>query len=258
MNDENIWHPEKYDANAVIATESAQEMMLRLSYMTLKPTCIVDVGTGTGIMATLLKQRYRFAAVHGVDNDQAMLQQAASHGIECHLADANQLPFATSSVSMITANLLLPWVRDLNAAFTEWSRALEPNGLLLFSAFGPDTLRELDDLKSGSSKPYCIDMHTIGDLLLACGFIDPVLDVLYYTLTYDSKAKLLEELHANAMLLEISEIPESVALHQEDGRIHLTFEVVQAHAWKPEAGFTADKDGVAKIPLASLRRQLHQ
>jgi malonyl-CoA O-methyltransferase len=41
---------------------------------------------------------------------------------------------------MIFANFTLPYLNDLPRVFKEWSRVLKPDGLLMFTTLGPDSL----------------------------------------------------------------------------------------------------------------------
>jgi malonyl-CoA O-methyltransferase len=72
---------------------------------------------------------------------------------------------------------------------------LKNNGLILFSTFGPNTLKELK--KSWAvvdNKPHVntfADMHDIGDQLLQSGFQSPVMEMETLTLTYQSVTDLL-------------------------------------------------------------------
>jgi hypothetical protein len=66
--------------------------------------------------------------------------------------------------------------------------------------FGPDTLRELRSAFAGidrySHVNRFIDMHDIGDMLVAAGFGDPVMHMEYVTLTYADAKAMLRELKA--------------------------------------------------------------
>ena len=77
---------------------------------------------------------------------------------------------------------------------------LAPGGLLMFSTFGPDTLKELR-AAYGASTVYThvnrfIDMHDLGDMLVHSGFADPVMDMEYITLTYAEVRDLMRDLKA--------------------------------------------------------------
>ncbi len=111
--------------------------------------------------------------------------------------DVERLPFATASIDMVWSNLALQWVNDLPATFKEIHRALKPGGLLMFSTFGPDTLKELREAYAGSGYTHVnrfIDMHDIGDMLTAARYADPVIDMEPFTLTYDTVRQLMHDL----------------------------------------------------------------
>ena len=59
----------------------------------------------------------------------------------------------------------------------------------MFTTFGPDTLKELAQASAeppGVSPVHAfIDMHDLGDALIASGLSDPVMEMEYLTLTYD-------------------------------------------------------------------------
>src|SRR6202023_1114359 len=58
-------------------------------------------------------------------------------------AEPEFLPFAPSSFDVVLSVLLLHWTNDLPGALLQLRRALRPDGLLLVSLLGGDTLSEL-------------------------------------------------------------------------------------------------------------------
>jgi len=113
-------------------------------------------------------------------------------------AEATALPLPDHSVDVLHSNLCFQWIDDLQALFGECVRVLKPGGLLLFSTFGPDTLKELRAAwAQADQQPHVsrfLDMHDLGDAMIAAGLRDPVLDVDRYTLTYSEPRLLLKEL----------------------------------------------------------------
>ena len=101
---------------------------------------------------------------------------------------------------MVWSNLALQWINEPQRAFAEMHRVLAPGGLLLFSSFGPDTLKELRAAFQGVDRHThvhrFIDMHDVGDMLVACGFADPVMDMEVVTLTYADVRELMRDLKA--------------------------------------------------------------
>jgi malonyl-CoA O-methyltransferase len=128
---------------------------------------------------------------------------------------------------------------------------LQPEGLLMFSTFGPDTLRELRTAthaatqSTNTSVNRFIDMHDIGDALVRAGFNAPVLDVERYTLTYDDVKSVMRDLKSigahNATdgrargLLGRGFLQKLEAAYEQfrmDGKLPASFEVVYGHAWR--------------------------
>ncbi len=69
-------------------------------------------------------------------------------------ADIEQLPLADESVGLVWSNLALQWVNDLPRVIRDLHRVLAPGGLLMFSTFGPDTLKELREAYRGTDRTH--------------------------------------------------------------------------------------------------------
>ena len=114
--------------------------------------------------------------------------------------DLVRLPFANGAFDLAWSNLALQWVGDLPQALAELGRVLREGGLVTFSTFGPDTLRELRAAFAGvdraSHVSRFVDMHDIGDMLVGAGFGDPVMHMEYITLTYADAWAMLRDLKA--------------------------------------------------------------
>jgi malonyl-CoA O-methyltransferase len=255
-----VWSPLEYANAAVLARETGEEMLARLDWVTLQPKVIVDLGCGTGEMSSKLQTRYPEANVVALDLSSGMIEFAKqkNHG-NCINADAGQLPLRSQSVDLLFANLIFPWYEDINLLLKECRRVLRPDGLILFTAFGPDTLKEWRTILTHHVTPFFIDMHDVGDLMLQAGFADPVLDVNHYTLTYREQNDLFQELQASGMLSGQPEIinADEITL-TEEGTMSVTYEIVFAHAFAPAQSdeVQASSDGVTRVPLAHLRRRL--
>jgi len=272
-----------YDQVAVLQREIGQRMLERLGYIRLAPRRLLDLGCGTGLFLDGLARRYRRAELIALDFAPNMLRLARRRGhwlnrprVLC--ADAEQLPLADDSVDLVFSNATLQWVNDLDATFRELLRVLRPGGLLLFSTFGPDTLRELRAAWSAADggvhvSPF-LDMHDIGDALVRARFADPVMDVERMTLTYADIGALMRDLKRlgarNALTARargltgrrrFAAVAEAYERERRDGRLPATYEVVHGHAWvgaKAQRQFDTG-DGVA-IPLAAIggRRSVSQ
>jgi malonyl-CoA O-methyltransferase len=266
-----------------IVREVGRRLIERLQVIRLDARRIVDVGCGAGGARDALLERYPQARWLGVDISPAMLAGAASTSPLARLlpwraaraqlarAEAAALPLADGSVDLVFSNLMLHWHPRPHAVFPEWLRVLRVDGLLLFSCFGPDTLKELRSAYAAAgiaarSVPF-VDMHDFGDMMIAAGFATPVMDAETIRLTYASPQALLREVAAlggnpcddrAAGLVAGSRARALVsalrATSDAEGRIALSFEVAYGHAWKPQPRVR----GQSAVPLDDLRAQLRR
>lgn len=181
----------------------------------------------------------------------------------------DQVPEAQAG--MVWANLSLHASPDPAATLTQWLRALAVDGFVMFSCFGPDTLRELREvyLVLGAPPPHppYTDMHNVGDGLVQAGFADPVMDQETITLHWSSAEALLAELRTLGGHLGLGRTAglRTPRWHQQlrgalarradaQGRIAMTFELVYGHAYKPAPKPT--RGPLASISLEALRATL--
>lgn len=273
-----------YDEVAVLAREVARRMDERLEYIRVAPTRILDLGCGTGADFDLLTRRYPNAARFGVDFSLPMLSRLTrTRGLLGRLrslgrpappplicADAEALPVARGSMSLVWSNLMLNWLTDPLPALTEMHRVLEVDGLLMFSSLGPDTLKELRTAlpeTTGDRVHRFIDMHDIGDALVRAGFSDPVMDMEVLTLTYSGVDALLHDLRlsgsTNASIARPRGLSGKSAWDaarrrldalRRDGRLPATFEIVQGHAWKAQPKTLDDGRAIVRFEPRRAKR----
>jgi malonyl-CoA O-methyltransferase len=134
-----------YDAVASLQREIGQQLLGSAPEAhALDIHRVLDVGAGTGFFSAALAERYPEARVIAVDLAEGMLRQAAKRFAGWRVVgDAEALPVASRSVDLVFSNVALQWASSAEAAFQEFHRVLRPGGRLLFTSFGPGTLREL-------------------------------------------------------------------------------------------------------------------
>ncbi len=264
-----------YDEAAVLQRTVGARMLERLDLVRLQPRVVLDGGAGTGLHTADLLGRYPKARVLALDFALPMLHRTRRRGgwlrrPTCVCGDLERLPLADASVDLLYSNLALQWVNDLGRVFREAWRVLRPGGLLMFTTFGPDTLKELhaawgavDGATHVSPFP---DLHDVGDLLVHARFADPVMDVDWLTLTYADVFGVMRDLKAIGAANATQGRPraltgkgrlQALALAYERfrdgaGRLPATYEVIYGHAWAPEQRQVA---GETRVPVDVLRRR---
>ena len=272
-----------YDAAAVLQREIGRRMLERLDYVRIDPQRLLDLGCGTGAGLTALYERYPRALLIGADLSEPMLRAGLraqgrwrwllpflpGKRLSLLAAEAAALPLPASSIGFCWSNLMLHWVADPLPVLREANRVLEVGGLLMFSTFGPDTLQELRASFSDGHvhTQRFIDMHDYGDMLLACGFADPVMDVEVLTLTYASVDDLLADLRRSGSACAMQGRRRGLGGRQawatararyaqqaREGRLPATFEVVYGHAWKAPPKTAGDGRAIIRFdPRQRLR-----
>jgi malonyl-CoA O-methyltransferase len=264
----------QYEKAAVLQREVCHDMVQRLDVVTLQPKVILDAGCGTGRGVQALMKRYRDAQVIALDVSPAMLQQTRKKSgwwrkplLLC--ADAEALPLADSSVDLVFSSLMLQWC-DVEKIFAEFHRVLRPNGLLMFSTFGPDTLKELRQcwaqIDNREHVNRFIDMHILGDMLLHSGFASPVMDMDMMSLTYNQALDVMRDLKtigANTLRQRqfkglttrssLQKVCNAYEQFRRDGALPASFEIVNGHAWKTQRPDSKNTREVS-VPLAQIGR----
>jgi SAM-dependent methyltransferase len=198
--------------------------------------------------------------------------------IEVSLADVDpeHLPFAAGAFDLIVAPLALTWVNDLPGALVQLRLALRPDGLLLASLFGGETLNELrlalleaeSELTGGAAMrvaPFA-DLQDIAGLLQRAGFALPAADRDVVTVRYGEPMRLLADLRAMGETAALAERPPHTLSRRTlarafelyrarfsdaDNRVRATFEILTATGWAPhESQQKPLKPGSAKARLA--------
>ncbi|MGV6808440.1 MAG: malonyl-ACP O-methyltransferase BioC [bacterium] len=246
-----------YDAAAVLQREVGQRLYERLDYINIQPERVLDLGCGTGFLTQKLLKQYPKAQLIALDIAVNMLKITQKQGswfrkpkVIC--ADAEQLPLNDASVDVIVSNLMLQWCNELPNSFAEMRRVLKPNGMVLFSSFGTDTLKELREswqqVDQYAHSSTFADMHDVGDALMQAGFAQPVMDMDMITMTYPSVRELMQDLKqigannahqqqrksltGRQRLLAFEQAYQ--AYQQADGLYPASYEVIYGHAWADE------------------------
>ena len=266
-------------ANAArLEAEVGARMLERLDYVKLAPRRMLDAGCGPAREAAALADRYPKATLVLLDSALPMLRVAQpARGVLSRFfarrerfaicGALERMPLASASIGFAWSNMALHWVADPIAAIRELHRVLEPDALLMFSTLGPDSLKELRAAAGAARVHGFVDMHDIGDMLVAAGFADPVMDAERITITYGSAQGLFADLRASGQTCALAARPRGLAGRRflanltamldnarRAGRLEVTFEVVYGHAWKAQPQRTADGRSIVRFERSPQRR----
>ena len=270
-------------ASAWLHEEVARRMEERLAWIKLRPQQWAHWEAVRGGLQAhqLLAQRYPDAGCFVVESSPGRLQRARDvlskpwwHPGRWKAAPTRFEAPPEGSLQMLWANMLLHQVADPQALIARWHRTLAVDGFLMFSCFGPDTLRELRELYRALGWPApaheFTDMHDWGDMLVQAGFAEPVMDMERITLTFTTPQRLLQELRELGRNLHpgrfaglrgrgwLQRLHEALAAQAvgDGAPLSLTFEINYGHAFKPAPRLRVQAE--SQVSLEEMRRTLRQ
>ncbi len=255
----------KHAQISFFSDEIAKRMLERLEYIKLEPRVILDLQCGLGATSAALIKRFPAALIVPIDPALELLRKHVapkkafpwfrkSSNRIC--GEATALPLAPKSVDMVWSSLL-PLNFDAPNVIRELKRVLKPCGLLMLSALGPDSLKELRAaFAQADSLPHVqpqVDMHDLGDMLAHEGFQTPVVDMEMITLTYPDVKTIARDLRAaGASNVETNrrttlfgknrwaQMERAYERKRNEGRLPVTFEIIYLHAWRGVERIAAD------------------
>ena len=263
--------------------EIGQRMEARLEWIRLKPRRWIDWAPLGGGLATHAKVRARYPDAHCVVVEPALARAQLTHQV-LHVPwwrrwlKPQAVSFGAPDVGiadMVWANMALHASAQPQALLRQWHQALAVDGFVMFSCLGPDTLQELHAVYQELGWPppshAFTDMHDWGDMLVAAGFAEPVMDMERLTLTYASPQALLAELRGLGRNLslrrfaglrgknwhkQLEQALWALAKPESNGRLSLTVEVIYGHALKPLP--RAKMAEQSSVSLQDMRTMLNQ
>ena len=267
-----------FDAHAVVFQTVSDRLLGRLELLALKPTRVLDLGCRSGYQLEALAQRYPDALIVGADPAPGQPAQLPSSwprwlrrkrasktlSIAC---DPQSLPFPDASFDLVVSNLLLPWCEAPHRVFEEAARVLATGGAFMFTSAGPDTLMEYRhawaSIDSHLHSFGLIDMHDLGDTMMASGFAAPVLDRDNLIIDYPDIKALQGELRSlgaaniaagrRAGLMGRDVADKLTQATPAGVRFPVTLELVQGHGWKGELQSTRNQSGDITVSVDSVR-----
>lgn len=143
--------PEKYDRylGPFLFEHFASVLTDKLSKF--KPSKILDIACGTGIVTKKIAEMLPEARVIGLDLNPDMIEygKRTSNGsfpIEWKVSDASNLPFDNDTFDAVTCQFGIMFFPDKVRALKEVMRVLKPNGVFIFNTW--DSLQKNDIMQT--------------------------------------------------------------------------------------------------------------
>ncbi|MFT3995821.1 MAG: methyltransferase domain-containing protein [Asticcacaulis sp.] len=251
---------------------SIEDMLDTLAAINRRFEVALEIGRRDGSFGELLAQTPEAAAKIGylIESDLSERHRPAI------ALDEEALPFGDHTLDLVVSALAFHTTNDLPGVLVQLRRALRPDGLLIASQFGGETLRELRsvlmeaelDIRGGTGAriapfaegPDCVD------LMRRAGFNMPVVDTDKVVVSYAHPLNLLRDLRAmgetnilfdrprkglnKAILSRAFELYTERYPHPEGG-VRATFEIITLSGWTPhESQQKPLRPGSAKVRLA--------
>lgn len=125
--------------------ENPPDVLWRKLSSDWRPTRVLEVGGGEGELAARMRDELG-AQVTFLDQSERMVEIAQGRGLDAHVGDVQDLPFADASFDTVVAAWMLYHVQDIDRALAEIARVLEPGGALVAVTNSVRHLAELREL----------------------------------------------------------------------------------------------------------------
>jgi len=241
------------------------------------PVAVAHGGQTHALAQTLLASG-KVGRVFRLEHTASAFRASRFPGI---VADEESLPLAAASIDLFASTLALQWTNDLPGALMQIRTALRPDGLLLASLTGGETLTELrqslfaaeSEIEGGASPRVApaADVRDLGSLLQRAGFALPVVDRDTVSVRYSTAFDLFRELRAmgaanalsqrdrrpsrRGLFLRAAEIY-AERFSDPDGRIRATFDIISLSGWAPhESQQQPARRGSGQVSLAAVLRK---
>ena len=237
-------------------------MAARLAFIRRTPATVLEWGPWLGGGSAELRSAYPQARCVRVEWEEVLVRHRDRPaplagwrgwfgGREAPAVPPQEVP--VGGAQLLWSSMALHAVADPPALLRAWHRALAVDGFLMFCTLGPGSLPELREIyaQEGWGPPAAplVDMHDLGDMLVAAGLADPVMDQEQLTLTWPDAQGALDELRTLGGNVDplrhrglrtprwqarLRQALQAQAQRRADGRVALSFELVYGHAFQAE------------------------
>jgi NADH dehydrogenase [ubiquinone] 1 alpha subcomplex assembly factor 5 len=243
---------------AFLKQQVAEDLAERLSAIRRPFTRVLEVGSGFGIQGSEPTEFWPLNPDLWISADPSPAMLSHASGMRVAMEE-DQLPFAPHSFDLVLGMLIGHHTHDLPGMLAQMRRVLVPDGLLLLSFFGGETLHELRSAalmlaEAGyDMRPLTapmVDIRDGGALLQRAGFALPVADSYRLTVTYPDLWTLARDLRqmgeTNCLTRRFNGLTGKTYWQALDtayrsrfgdaeGRIPATFDILTLTGWAPAA-----------------------
>lgn len=260
-------HRYRATVECAIFAEIAQRLVERVTILKIQPQHVLTMGLQANAMRAQLQQYFVNSTCVALDLAVQLLPRKRwwQKSRLAIVGDYLQLPIADAEIDLAVANLNLLGAVDIKQSLQSLLRIMRGQGAILFATFGPDTLKELRQSFAFDHFPHVhpfVDMHDIGDTLLATGFSNPVVDMEILTVEYSDILQLCRDLKLaglqNAHKVRRRSLMskacwKEMLTHYEEliiaNKYPATFEIIYGHAWAPEIKTSRLQGNEVAIPV---------
>ncbi|WP_206531820.1 malonyl-ACP O-methyltransferase BioC [Sphingobacterium sp. DR205] len=170
-----------YHSTAVIQGQIAEKMITLLQgFIPMRPDRVLEIGCGTGLFSSLLLQH--FLPKHIIFNDISpemitrvtdMVKSQHPSSQYCFICDDAESCPLPEQLDVIASCSTIQWFERRGSFFARCHSALLENGILAFSTFGEENMREMSattqvGLSYGSKSELVAELVALGyEILLA-------------------------------------------------------------------------------------------
>lgn len=159
-----------YDGHALAQQEICQNLYAFIEQYFIRNTLnhVLDIGCGSGQLSRLLLENFDINYLYLNDlYAEVSLNFTDLDRIQFCIGDIEEIVFDIS-FDMVVSSSALQWVNNLDHLFYKISQCLNAEGLLCFSTFGSNNLKEIKQL-TGHGLNY-LSLETIESYLVQNGF----------------------------------------------------------------------------------------
>ena len=247
----------RYTDFAFLKDVAAARLADRLELMRRDFDLCLDIGAHDGRLAQHFAGLGKIGRMIHTEPSEKFTNATKQHGPSV-VHSLGDLPYKPASFDGIFSCLSLHWVDDLPGLMIQASQLLKPDGLLLVSLLGGNSLIELKQVLAeaeqditGGYSPRCApmaDIRDIGGLMNRAALSLPVADSDRLTVYYPHMFKLMADLRGmgeqNALLARLRTptrrqvFMRAAEIYQQrfgraDGQIPASFEIVTVTGWAP-------------------------